>query len=90
LANIKQAKKRVRQNVKRRACNKWQVTRMNTFVKRVVKAIESKNKELAQTEYKLATSILDRAASKGLIHKNKATRHKSRLAQQIKAMAVAA
>lgn len=87
MANIKQAKKRVRQNIKRRMRNKWQISRMHTFLKRVVKAIENKDKSTAQAEYQLATSVLDRAASKGLIHKNKATRHKSRLAKQIKALA---
>jgi small subunit ribosomal protein S20 len=87
LANIKQAKKRVRQNIKRRMRNKWQMSRLHTHIKRVVKAIESKDKEKAEVEYKLATSILDRAANKGLIHKNKATRHKSRLAKQLKAIA---
>lgn len=87
MANIKQAKKRVRQNIKRRMRNKWQISRMHTHIKRVVKAIESKDATTAQAEYKLATSILDRAANKGLIHKNKATRHKSRLAKQIKALA---
>ena len=87
MANIKQAKKRVRQNIHRRARNKWQVSRLHTYVKRVIKAIESKDEQAAQTEYRVATSLLDRAATKGLIHKNKAARHKSRLAKQIKALA---
>lgn len=63
---------------------------MRTYVKRVVKAIAAGDKALATTEFSLATKILDRMAGKGLIHKNKAARHKSRLNAQIKALDQAA
>ena len=59
---------------------------MRTAVKSVVYAIEAGEKETAQAAYKVAIPALDRAVSKGLIHKNKAARHKSRLNSRITAM----
>jgi small subunit ribosomal protein S20 len=58
-----------------------------TSLKKVLSAITSGDKEAAQAAYTAATPLLDRMATKGLIHKNKAARHKSRLAAQIKALA---
>jgi small subunit ribosomal protein S20 len=58
-----------------------------TSLKKVLSAIASGDKETAQAAYTAATPLLDRMATKGLIHKNKAARHKSRLAAQIKALA---
>jgi small subunit ribosomal protein S20 len=86
LPNIKSAKKRARQSEKRRMRNKHQRSRMRTAVKSVVSAIEAGEKEAAQTALKNAVPLLDRAASKGLIHKNKAARHKSRLVGRIASM----
>ncbi|MEY3182035.1 MAG: small subunit ribosomal protein [Pseudomonadota bacterium] len=86
MANTPQSKKRARQAVKSRARNAAQRSTMRTYVKRVIKAIASSNKALASAEFQLATSSLDRLASKGLIHKNKAARHKQRLSAQIKAL----
>ena len=86
MANTPQSKKRARQGVKRRARNAPQRSSMRTAVKRVIKAIATGNKTLAASEYQLATSSLDKLAGKGLIHKNKAARHKSRLSAQIKAL----
>lgn len=57
---------------------------MRTFLKRVLKAIQEKNVELALTEFNKASSVLDKLASKRVIHKNKAARHKSRLSAHIK------
>lgn len=87
MANTAQAKKRARQAERRRQHNASQRSEMRTFLKRVVKAIREGNRELATQEYQLATSIVDRFANNGLIHKNKAARHKSRLNAHIKAMA---
>jgi small subunit ribosomal protein S20 len=87
LANTKQALKRSRQAEKHRVENKWQVSRMNTLIKRVLAAIESKDVKNAKAEYKNAVSAIDRMANKGLIHKNKAARHKSRLNKHIVALA---
>ncbi len=87
MANIKSAKKRARQSEKRRMNNQWQKTRMRTHLKKVIASIEGGDKTVAQTDYREATSVLDRLVSKGIIHKNKAARHKSRLSAKIKAMA---
>ena len=87
LANTKQAKKRARQNEKRRQENKWQVSRMYTHVKKVLLTIATGDHGKAQTEYQIATSYIDRLVIKGLIHKNKAARHKSRLNKKVLALA---
>jgi small subunit ribosomal protein S20 len=59
---------------------------MRTEVKKVLSAIEAGDKAAAETAYKTAVPLLDNLAGKGLIHKNKAARHKSRLNTQIKAL----
>ena len=60
---------------------------MRTYVKKAITAIESGDQEAAQAAFQKATSALDSSAGKGIIHANKAARHKSRLAAKIKAMA---
>jgi small subunit ribosomal protein S20 len=87
LANTKQATKRARQAEKHRVENKWQISRMNTHIKRVIAAIESKDATKAKAEYIEAISATDKLVNKGLIHKNKAARHKSRLNKHIAALA---
>ena len=87
MANTSQARKRARQGEKRRQRNAGQRSMMRTYLKRVIKAVAEGKKELAATEYRLMASAVDKLASKGLIHKNKAARHKSRLAAHIKALA---
>ena len=87
MANIKSAKKRAIQAEKRRQHNASRRSMMRTYLKKVHAAIESGDKEAANVAFSVATPILDRMASRGLIHKNKAARHKSRLAAQIKALA---
>lgn len=87
MANSPQARKRARQAETRRQRNASQRTRFRTFVKNVLNAIESGNKEAAVEAYKQAAPEIDKAAKKGLIHKNKAARHKSRLNQQIRSIA---
>lgn len=89
MANTKQALKRSRQAEKHRMENKWQISRLNTHLKRVLAAIQSGNVENARNEYRLAISIADRLAHKGLIHQNKAARHKQRLNKHIQAMSAA-
>ena len=86
MPNITSAKKRARQSEKRRVRNKHQRSGMRTVVKSVVYAIEAGEKETAQAAFKSVIPVLDRAVSKGLIHKNKAARHKSRLNGRIAAM----
>lgn len=87
LANTKQAKKRAKQNEKRRQDNKWQVTRMYTHIKKVLSTITAGDKGKAQDDYKAAVSFIDRLVIKGLIHKNKAARHKSRLNKKVAELA---
>lgn len=88
MANIKSAIKRARQNVKLRKHHASARSMYRTFVKNVLKAVEAGNKELAQTAYSKAQPIIDKAAQKGLIHKNKAARIKSRLSARVKGMSV--
>jgi small subunit ribosomal protein S20 len=86
LANSKSAKKRAITSEKRRQHNASRRSMMRTLVKKVLAAIEAGDKELASKEFAAATPILDRFAAKGLIHKNKAARSKSRLNASIKAL----
>ena len=87
MANIKSAKKRAIQSEKRRQHNASRRSMTRTSLKKVLSAIASGDKEAAQAAYTATIPLLDRMATKGLIHKNKAARHKSRLAAQIKALA---
>lgn len=86
MANTPQAKKRVRQAEKRRQHNVGLRSRLRTYIKAVVQAIEAKNAENAHKAYQVAVPIIDSMASKGIIHKNKAARHKSRLTAHIRAL----
>ncbi|MFO1259216.1 MAG: 30S ribosomal protein S20 [Gammaproteobacteria bacterium] len=89
MANTKQALKRTRQNEKRRMRNRWQLSRMRSQIKTVLKAIETGSVNEASTEYREAASLVDRLVAKGMIHKNKASRHKSRLSIKLKQVAKA-
>jgi small subunit ribosomal protein S20 len=86
LANSKQAKKRAVQSEKRRQHNASRRSMMRTLFKKVLAAIEAGDKDTASKEFATAQPILDRFANKGLIHKNKAARSKSRLNAAIKAL----
>jgi len=86
VANSPQARKRARQAEKRRKHNASRRSMLRTYIKKVVYAIEAGDKEAAVSAYAAAVPVIDRAANKGLIHKNKAARHKRRLNAHIKAM----
>ena len=86
MANSRQATKRARQGEARRQRNAAVRTRMRTFLKRVVKAIESGDKTAAESTYKAAVPLIDNSAGRKIIHGNKAARHKSRLNARIRAM----
>lgn len=86
MANSAQARKRARQADKRRLLNQGQRSNMRTYIKKVIKAIAEGNKEVATEAFKQATPVIDKTVNQGLVHKNKAARHKSRLNAQIKAM----
>ncbi|MCH9689966.1 MAG: 30S ribosomal protein S20 [Gammaproteobacteria bacterium] len=87
MANIKSAIKRARQNTKLRAHNASARSMYRTYVKNVLKAVETGNKEEAQAAFTKAQPVIDKAMGKGLIHKNKAARVKSRLNAKVKALA---
>jgi small subunit ribosomal protein S20 len=90
VANIKSAKKRAKQTVVRNLRNASQRSMLRTAVKKVLKALNSNDAAGAEAAFASAQPLLDRFSSRGLIHKNKAARHKSRLNARIKALKTAA
>ena len=86
MANSAQARKRARQAEKRRMRHKAQRSAMRSRIKAVVNAIAAGDKDAAGEAYKAAVPIIDSMAGKGVIHKNKAARHKSRLHGRVQAM----
>lgn len=87
MANTAQARKRARQTEKRRQHNASLRSELRSAIKKVTKAIEAGNKTEAQAALRKSASVVDSIADKDIIHKNKAARHKSRLAAAVKAMA---
>ena len=86
MANTNSARKAARQSQHRRAHNIGLRSELRTAIKNVRKAIESGDKTAAQKVFRESMSVVDRIADKDIIHKNKAARHKSQLAGQIKAL----
>jgi len=86
MASHKSAEKRIRQTEKRTAINRARRSRVRTFVKNVETAIESGDKEAAQSAFQLAQPELHRAITKGVLHKNTVSRKLSRLANHINAL----
>ncbi|WP_308387888.1 30S ribosomal protein S20 [Acidithiobacillus sp. AMEEHan] len=86
MANSAQARKRAIQNQKRRLHNDSLHSRMRTYVKHVLRAVHEGNQEQARAALHTAESIIDKTASKGVIHRNAAARTKSRLSARVKAM----
>ena len=87
MANSPQAKKRARQSEKRRNHNASLRSLVRTVIKKVDAAVTSGDAAAAKTAYDSAVPVIDRMADKGILHKNKAARHKSRLNAQVKALA---
>ena len=87
LANSPQARKRARQSEKRRQQNAGNRSLFRTRIKQVLKFIELGDKENAEKAYSTAVSVVDKMATKKIIHKNKAARYKSRLLKHIRGMA---
>ena len=87
MANIKSAKKRARQNEKRREHNVALRSRGRSAVKKVLKAIRAGDKAAAETTFRQAVPEIDKLAGKGLIPKNRAAHYKSRLHAKLRAMA---
>lgn len=87
MANIKSAKKRAVTSENRRKHNASRRSMLRTFIKKVYAAIATGDKAAAQNAFNDMQPLVDRQASKGLIHKNKAARHKANLAAQISKLA---
>lgn len=87
MANIKSAGKRARQSEKRRLHKMGQRSRMRSAIKAVINAVEKGDKETASTAYKAAVPIIDSMINKGVVNKNKAARHKSRLNKMVRGLA---
>ncbi len=85
---IASGRKRVRQDVRLNAANSALRSKFRTAIKGVLKAVKAGDKGQASDAFKTAQSVIDSIADKGIFHKNKAARHKSRLSAKIKAMAV--
>ena len=86
MANTKQAAKRARKSIDQREANVRLRSTLRTAIKKIHKAIESGDKAAAEAAFRTEQSVIDAIADKRIIHKNKAARHKSRLAARIKAL----
>lgn len=86
MANFPQSRKRARQGEKRRRHNASFRSMVRTYIKKVDAAIESGDQQAAKQAYDNAVPVIDRMANKGIIHKNKAARHKSRLNTAVKGL----
>ena len=86
MANSAQAKKRARQNEKRRQHNAGLRSMVRTYIKKVDTAVAGGDYSAATEAYNQAVPVIDRMANKGILHKNKAARHKSRLNTAIRAL----
>ena len=84
MANSSSARKRARKSERSRQHNAAQRSYVRTMIKRVVNALKAGNKAEAEVAYKAAVPAIDRSVSKGVMHRNKADRHKSRLGQHIR------
>jgi small subunit ribosomal protein S20 len=83
------AKKRARQNVKRRSISNWRKRRIKTQVKSFLKAVQEQDVKTAEAEYRKTCGILDKVACSSTIHRNTAARRKSRLAKRLNALKAA-
>ncbi|HEX6998951.1 MAG TPA: 30S ribosomal protein S20 [Gammaproteobacteria bacterium] len=86
MANTRSAKKRARQNEKRRAHNAALRSRLRTAVKKVLKAIQAGDKQAATQSFQAAVPEIDRMVNKGIIRKNRAAHYKSKLNARLRAM----
>lgn len=86
MANTPQSRKRARQNARRHDVNKARRSRIRTFLRKVEEAIASGDQSAAQTALRAAQPELMRGVSKGVLHKNTASRKMSRLASRVKAI----
>ncbi len=83
MANIKSQKKRAMTNIKKNLAKNSQKTALKTSIKNVLKAVEAKDKDAATVAYNHAASLLDKAVSSHMKHKNYVSRQKSRLSAAV-------
>ena len=83
MANIKSAKKRIKQSIKQREANRKRKSSIRTSEKKLRTFVKENKKEEAKKEYQIFSSLLDKSAKTNVIHKNKANRKKSRLAKHL-------
>ena len=86
MANIKSAEKRAKQAIRRRAHNMAARSRLRTSIKKVLTAIETGDATKATEAYRAAQPVIDTMVNKGIIHRNKAARHKRELNARLKAL----
>lgn len=86
MANIKSAKKRILVTAKKTLRNKMIKTRTKSAIKGVIKAVEQNDAQKAKEELQVAVRVIDKAATKGVYHKNTASRKKSRLTKLVNKM----
>ncbi len=87
MANHKSALKRVRQNEKRKEINRSNRSKLRTSIKKVRAAVTSNDKAVSSEQLLSTVSLIDKAVNKGIIHRNTAARHKSRLTRHVNALA---
>ncbi len=90
MASTLSAKKRIRQNAKRRARNRWRLNSMRDAVKDYLDKVQHASVDEAKTSLQTACRLIDKTAGKGVIHKNTAARKKSRLVKRMKTRETAA
>lgn len=86
MANMKNAKKKIKVIAKQKAANNEYAASMKTAIKNVDKAVNNKNKEAAQENLKVAVKRIDKATSAGVVKKNTSAREKARLSKKVNAM----
>lgn len=86
MPNTESARKRVRQNASRAALNNWRRRAVKEQVKAFLKAVHDRDAAAAETEYRKTVSILDKISSTSTMHRNTASRRKSRLSKRLKAL----
>ncbi len=85
MAHSISARKRIRQNEKRRARNRWRMRAMRVAIKTFLDKLAHGSADEATTAHRAVSKVIDRTAAKGTIHKNQAARRKSRLTRRLKA-----
>ncbi|MDE0037201.1 MAG: 30S ribosomal protein S20 [Gammaproteobacteria bacterium] len=86
MANSPQARKRARQAQRHRARNVSHRSKVRTYIKKVVAAVDTGDAEVAKSALDEAIPVIDKMSGKGIMHRNKAARHKSRLSAKVNAL----